>query len=45
MKSIGLINQEIERLENLRKTFDDEYNVAFASGKINALIWVKNEKI
>jgi hypothetical protein len=45
MKSKGLINQEIKRLENLKKTFDDEYNVAFTSGKINALIWVKDEEI
>jgi len=45
MKSIKLINLEIKRLENLKKTFDDEYNVGYASGKINALIWVKDEKI
>ena len=45
MKSKILINQEIKRLENLKKILDDKWNIAFIDGKINALIWVKDEQI
>ena len=44
MKSIKIINMEIERLKLLKLATQDDYHCGYIDGEINKLIWVKDEK-